>query len=269
MSEPAKILTVGGSDSGGAAGIQADLKTFTALGVYGMSVVTAVTAQNSVEVAAVHSLPAPFVLKQLQVVLADYGAAAIKIGFTGSAALVEALAAALAPLRAGPDPPFLVVDPVLVNHRRQPLFPPAVARAYLTHLLPLADLVTPNWAEAGLLLQRPLSTRVQVVSAARELAQTVNVPVLLTGWVDSTRIVDFFADHASFQQWSQPRLDTPHTHGSGDTLSAAIAALLGQGVPLLAAIAEARRLTALAIDAARSWQLGQGHGPLNQLVLRP
>jgi hydroxymethylpyrimidine/phosphomethylpyrimidine kinase len=268
MDQPAKVLTIGGSDSGGAAGIQADLKTFTALGVYGMSVLTAVTAQNSVEVAAVHSLPSTFVVRQLQAVLSDYGAAAIKIGFTGRAELIESLAVALGPHLAEPERPLVVVDPVLVNYLREPLFSPTVARAYVTHLFPLADLVTPNWAELALLAERPVRTWEEVQTVAQTLRTLGARRVMVTGWVEDEEVVDLLVTKAGIEVWRQSRLETANTHGSGDTLSAAIAALLGQGVPFLAAISEARRLTAQAIAGARSWQLGAGHGPVNHLILK-
>lgn len=268
MDEPAKILTIGGSDSGGAAGIQADLKTFTALGAYGMSVLTAVTAQNSVEVVAVHSLPPAFVLRQLETVLSDYGAAAIKIGFTGRADLIEALGTALAPYLAAPGRPWLVVDPVLVNHRRESLFSPDVARAYLSHLFPLADLVTPNWAEAGLLAGRPVREWGEVCAAAAKLQRLGARRVLVTGWVEGGEIVDLFGSRATLQSWRQLRLETANTHGSGDTLSAAIATFLGRGLSLSRAISRARRFTTAAIAGAHDWQLGAGHGPLDHLHVR-
>src|SRR5690606_30770564 len=152
--EPIKVLTIGGSDSGGAAGIQADLKTFTALHAYGMSVITAVTAQNSHEVRAVHPLPAAFVTQQLEAVLSDYGAAAVKTGFIGRVDLLEAIAAGL-----GAFPvPHVVVDPVLVNHRGQAMFASDVTAAYRKVLFPLATLMTPNRHEAALFSGRPVQT---------------------------------------------------------------------------------------------------------------
>ena len=268
MDEPAKILTIGGSDSGGAAGIQADLKTLTALGAYGMSVLTAVTAQNSVEVAAVHSLPTAFVTRQLVAVLSDYGAAAIKIGFTGRVDLIEALATALVPYLAAADRPWLVVDPVLVNHRREPLFSPDGARAYVTHLFPLADLITPNWTEAGLLAGRPVTEWSEVCAVAGKLQRQGARRVLVTGWVAGGEIVDLFASGATLQSWRQPLLETANTHGSGDTLSAAIATFLGRGLSLSRAISRARRFTTAAIGGGHDWQLGAGHGPLDHLHVR-
>jgi hydroxymethylpyrimidine/phosphomethylpyrimidine kinase len=173
--QPVKVLTIAGSDSGGAAGLQADLKTFTLLGVYGMSVVTAVTAQNSVAVTAVHPLPADFVAAQLDAVLSDYGAAAVKTGFIGREELVEIIADRLAAYAT----PNRLVDPVLVNHRGEAMFGSAMADAYRRHLLPLADLLTPNRREAELLLNRPVTTLSEAAEAARRLADQGAKAVLI------------------------------------------------------------------------------------------
>ncbi|HZD11880.1 MAG TPA: hydroxymethylpyrimidine/phosphomethylpyrimidine kinase, partial [Candidatus Binatia bacterium] len=159
--QPLKVLTIAGSDSGGAAGLQADLKTFTALGVYGMSAVTAVTAQNSVRVAALQSMPAALVTAQIEAVLQDYGAAAVKTGFLGSALLVEAVAAALHPAERQALP--LVIDPVLVNHRGEPMFGEVVTEAYRRLLLPGCTMVTPNRREAAMLCGQTVETWTQAV----------------------------------------------------------------------------------------------------------
>ncbi|MCA9955106.1 MAG: bifunctional hydroxymethylpyrimidine kinase/phosphomethylpyrimidine kinase, partial [Anaerolineales bacterium] len=149
MDEPIKLLTIGGSDSGGAAGIQADLKTWTVLGGYGMSVLTAVTAQNSRTVQDVTWMTPQFVQSQLEAVLSDYGATAVKTGFLGRAELIIAISAMLQKYK----PAHIVIDPVLVNHRGQSMFPDVVRQLYLAYLLPLADLVTPNLVETAVLLQ--------------------------------------------------------------------------------------------------------------------
>lgn len=155
QSLPLPVLTIAGSDSGGAAGLQADLKTWAALGVYGMSAITAVTAQNSVLVRQAHFLPPEMVAAQIDAVLSDYGAAAIKTGFIGRVELIEIIAERLGYWGGGggglPTRPTLIVDPVLVNHRGEAMFGPEVAAAYRALLFPLADLVTPNGAEARLL----------------------------------------------------------------------------------------------------------------------
>ena len=230
-----------------------------------MSVLTAVTAQNSVEVAAVHPLPPSLVVRQLVTVLSDYGAGAIKIGFTGRAELIKELASALAAYLTGAERPWLVVDPVLVNHRREPLFSPDVVGAYLAHLFPLADLVTPNWTEAGLLAGRPITGRGDIDTAARRLQELGARRVLVTGWVEGEEIVDVYWDGDTVEARPRPRLQTSNTHGSGDTLSAAIVAFLARGFTLPLAIDRACRFTAAAIAGARHWRLGRGHGPLDHL----
>ena len=257
--EPAKVLTIAGSDSGGAAGLQADLKTFTRLGAYGMSVVTAVTAQNSLRVEAVHPLPIDFVLAQLQAVLSDYGVAAAKTGFIGRAELVEALARQLAHFRLQ----NLVVDPVLVNHQGHSMFPPAVTQAYAAHLLPLAELVTPNLEEAALFTGDSIPGVPEMTAAALAIHALGPRWVLLKGGREGSKIVDILTDGRQTWTLSSAFLDTENTHGSGDTLSAAVCALLAQGRPMLDAVKSAHAFTAAAIQGAAGWQLGAGHGPIN------
>lgn len=267
--EPAKALTIAGSDSGGAAGLQADLKTFTALGVYGMSVVTVVTAQNSVRVEGVHSLPAAFVSRQLDAVLSDYGAVGIKTGFIGSADLVETVAEQLAAYTTDQPSgrkPFIVVDPVLVNHRGNSMFPPDVTRAYREHLLPLAHVVTPNRREAELLTEQSVETVPEMASAARALCRRSGRSALVKGGIDGQQVVDVFFDSEEAVLLRSERLNTANTHGSGDTLSAAIVAFLARGESTLPAVHRARSFTHAAIRAAAGWEMGSGHGPLNHLL---
>lgn len=259
MSEPVILLTIGGSDSGGAAGLQADLKTWTALGAYGMSAVTAVTAQNSARVTAVHYLPPDFVAAQIDAVLSDYGAAAIKTGFIGRVELIEAIAERLAHWRESMrPPPVIVVDPVLVNHRGEAMFPPEVAAAYRERLFPPADLVTPNRAEAELLgiaggVEHPNAGDFSTLGAKR---------VLLKGLRQGDEIVDVFWDGQTVDDLPQPVIDTINVHGSGDTLSAAICAFRAQGYDWPEAIRLAQRFTHEAIARGAGWLLGSGHGPV-------
>ena len=255
--EPAKILTIGGSDSGGAAGVQADIKTITLLGGYAMSVLTAVTAQNSVTVAAVEFLPPEFVIRQLDTVLSDYGAAVIKSGFIGRAALVERLAERLAEW-GGP----LVVDPVLVNHRGESMFPPEVTAAYREKLLPLATLVTPNRAEAAILTGRSANSLPELAEQAQELQALGARAVLLKAGRLGVAQVDLYFAGQSVQEMRVPHIQTENRHGSGDTLSAGIATGLGQGLALPEAIERAQQLTQAALLAGHEWKLGAGHGPL-------
>ena len=265
QSQPLKILTIAGSDSGGAAGLQADLKTFAALGVYGMSAVTVVTAQNSERVAALQALPAALVAAQIDVVLQDYGAAAIKTGFLGSVALVEAVAQALQPYRRQQALP-LVVDPVLVNHKGEPMFGAEVTDAYRRLLLPGCTIVTPNCREAALLCGLTVATWAQVAAAARQLCQMGAESALITGARRDGVYGDAWCDGQEVTLLEVRRVETSNTHGSGDTLSAAIAAFLGRGLPAVDALRRAQAFTAAAIQGAVSWRMGGGHGPVDHTV---
>ena len=259
MDEPIKLLTIGGSDSGGAAGIQADLKTWTVLGGYGMSVLTAVTAQNSRTVQDVTWMTPQFVQSQLEAVLSDYGATAVKTGFLGRAELIIAISAMLQKYK----PAHIVIDPVLVNHRGQSMFPDVVRQLYLAYLLPLADLVTPNLVETAVLLQTStIDSDARLHRAATQLHALGAKNILIKGFRDGAGLVDVLFDGQTFTEFRQPRIETQNTHGSGDTLSAAICAFLAQGTPLVDAVAHAQQFTHRAILRAANWQLGGGHGPL-------
>jgi hydroxymethylpyrimidine/phosphomethylpyrimidine kinase len=188
--EPAKVLTIAGSDSGGAAGLQADLKTFAALAVYGMSVVTAVTAQNSMKVASVRTMPAEFVVEQIRTVMSDYGATAAKTGFIGRTTVVKAVSHELSNYRSI----RLVVDPVLVNHKGEAMFPNSIAKAYVRHLFPLAYLVTPNQREAGLLVGRPLTNLEETQDAAVAICAQGSTWTLVTGCREGNDIVDVLSN---------------------------------------------------------------------------
>lgn len=264
--EPVRALTIGGSDSGGAAGIQADLKTWTALGVYGMSAITAVTAQNSVSVKAVHYVAPEMVAAQIDAVLSDYGAQAIKTGFLGQTELVQQAAKSVRDH--GPTP--LVVDPVLVNHKGQSMFSGEVAAAYREHLLPLATLVTPNWREATLLAGFETRSAPQVEDlkrVSRALCAAGARQVLITGVPGSEEMmVDWWYNGLKLLPLAHPRIETDNRHGSGDTLSAAICANLALGMDMANAILEAQAFTLRAMAAAADWQLGRGHGPLDHSI---
>lgn len=260
--QPAKVLTIAGSDSGGAAGLQADLKTFTTLQVYGMSVVTAVTAQNSVGVMAVHPLPPEMVAAQIDAVLSDYGAAAAKTGFIGRVDIIEVIAEKLAQYR----PEFVVIDPVLVNHRGEAMFSAEITQAYLDKLLPLAALVTPNKWEAALLTGIQINSRADMETAVRQLAATGVKNVLLKGWREGTQAVDLLFGNGEEQWFSSRFIDTENLHGSGDTLSAAVCAFLAQGEGMETAVSKAHAFTARAIQGAAEWRMGAGHGPVNTMI---
>ena len=278
LSQPLPLLTIAGSDSGGAAGLQADLKTWAVLGAYGMSAVTAVTAQNSERVAAVRFLPPEFIAAQIDAVLSDYGAAAIKTGFLGQVEIVAVVAERLAYWCTGGSQspsyvrPIIVIDPVLVNHRGEAMFPPEVAEAYRELLFPLADLVTPNAAEARLLgmeadHEQQTTDDSRKDGAAHGLSSAALPRALIKGARRTAgEIVDVFWDGQRAVELSQPRIDTSNTHGSGDTLSAAVCYYVAEGSGWPDAIRRARAFTHAAIAHGASWRLGAGHGPLG---LRP
>lgn len=264
-SQPVKVLTIAGSDSGGAAGLQADLKTFTALGAYGMSAVTVVTAQNSERVAARQTMPETLVAAQIEAVLQDYGAAAIKTGFLGSATLIETVATALSPFRRGRELP-LVVDPVVVNHRGEAMFGEEVMEAYRLWLLPGCTLLAPNAREAALLCGQRVATWTEVVEAAEMLQRMGAEGVLISSvWRDGV-FGDALCDGKEVSFLQTPHVETEHTHGSGDTLSAAIAVFLARRLPLRDAVQQAQAFTGAAIRGAAHWRMGKGHGPLNHLA---
>lgn len=262
-SQPPNVLTIAGSDSGGAAGLQADVRTLAACGVYGLCAITAVTAQNSLGVQSVQFMPPDFVAAQMTAVLTDYGASAVKTGFLGQADLVTAVAATLDhhPI------PHIVIDPVLVNHRGEAMFPDALCHQYRHLLLPRATLLTPNLAEAALLLETAVPDRHDLpalAQLARQLHQLGPRHVLLKGGRDGSEIVDIFYDGSDTHQLRSKGIDTANTHGAGDTLSAAAAAFLAQGDGMATAVAQAHTFTARAIARGAAWHLGAGHGPVVQ-----
>jgi hydroxymethylpyrimidine/phosphomethylpyrimidine kinase len=254
---PPKALTIAGSDSGGGAGIQADLKTFAALGVYGSSVVTAVTAQNTRGVFAVAEVPEEVIALQIDVVLEDIGAAAVKTGMLSSASIVQTVAGRLEAW--GVE--MLVVDPVMVAKGGHPLLQQSAVAAVKEHLLPLALVVTPNIPEAEVLS----GITIDSPDAAREAARAIGALgprwVVIKGGHQAGDATDLVYDGGHFAEFSAQRIDTPNTHGTGCTFSAAIAALLARGVPPLEAIEAAKIWLTGAIRA--SYAIGDGHSPVN------
>lgn len=257
--QPLKVLTIGGSDSGGAAGIQADLKTLTMLGAYGMSVVTVVTAQNSLEVDRLYPIPPELVGRQLDAVLGDYGADGVKTGFTGEVDLIEVIAAKISEYRLA----NVVVDPVLVNYQGSPMFSDDVTRAYLEHLVPIADMLTPNLREAALLSEMDISNLADVHRAANQLHSLGARWVLITGVREGSKAVDVFFDGKESREFRSSWIDTLNRHGSGDTLSAATCSFLSQGLDVVEAVRRARQYTSEAIEGGSEWNLGSGHGPVS------
>lgn len=262
---PPRTLTIAGSDSGGGAGIQADLKTFAALGCYGMSAITAITAQNTLGVTGVHAIPAEMVAAQIDAVADDIGIDAAKTGMLGTASIVEAVAAAVD--RHGLRK--LVVDPVMVATSGATLSDDATAQAMVRLLFPRALLVTPNLPEASYLLGRPVTRRADMEGAAQQLIELGCQAVLLkgghlaeAGQQDSLDDLLMSAD-GSVRVFSHPRIDTRNLHGTGCTLAAAIASQLARGDALEQAVGTALDFVAQAIAAGANLRLGTGNGPLN------
>ncbi len=257
MSEqPLKLLTIGGSDSGGAVGVQADLKTWTAVGVHGMSALTVITAQNSTGIAAVHFLPADFVERQITAVLSDYGADGIKTGFIGRTDLIEVIAANLQ------NRPNVVIDPVLLSSQGHPLFDDNVVTAYRQLLMPQATIITPNIGEAALLTGRPITTLASADVAARTLGDDAGCAVVLKRLRHADQMIDILYDGSTTTHLPTPYIDTDNTHGSGDALSAMIAVGLAKQQPLATTVATAQQFVARGLAAARNWRLGAGQGPI-------
>lgn len=261
-----RALTIAGSDSGGGAGIQADLKAFAALGCYGMSVITALTAQNTRGVTGILPVAPEFVAAQVDAVLSDIGADAIKLGMLHNAQTIAVVARAVQRW-AGPP---LVLDPVMVATSGDALLEAAAVNALRQLLMPLATIVTPNLPEATMLLERPVVERGDMEAAARDLVGLGAGAVLLKGGhlPDPETTADVLVCHSpggsiEATWFESPRIDTPNTHGTGCTLAAAIAACLARGAPLDRAVAEAREYLQGALLAGASYGLGTGHGPVH------
>jgi hydroxymethylpyrimidine/phosphomethylpyrimidine kinase len=257
-------LTVAGSDSGGGAGIQADLKTFHQFGVFGTSVICAVTAQNTTGVRAWTALPAALVAAQLDAVADDLPPAAVKSGMIGSAELVETVAAGIA-RRAWDN---YVLDPVMVATSGDRLLDRDAERLVAERLVRLATLVTPNLDEARILVEDEVATPAQMERAGRALlARGARAALVKGGHLDQDELVDVLVTPAGARRFTHPRIDTTSIHGTGCTLSAAVAAGLAHGRPLERAVADALDFVHRAIAAAPG--LGAGHGPLNHFVPAP
>ncbi len=254
---PRTVLTIAGSDSGGGAGIQADLKVFAALGAYGTSVITAVTAQNTRGVDAVLPLPPQTVRDQLDSVLGDFAVRAVKTGMLGTPEVADAVAEAA---RAG-RLPRLVVDPVLVATSGHRL---GVVEA-VERLLPYAEVVTPNCAEAAALTGRRVTTAEEMAVAAEALAAGGPAHVVVTGGdVDAAgESVDVLVGGGTTRLLRAPRVATRHSHGTGCSFSAAIAVRLAAGDPVPVAVAAAKEYVTRALTGARHWELGAGRGTLD------
>jgi hydroxymethylpyrimidine/phosphomethylpyrimidine kinase len=254
-------LTIAGSDSSGGAGIQADLKTFAALQVYGGSVITALTAQNTQGVEAVHMVPPDFVAAQMRAVAADLELGAIKIGMLGSSAIIEAVADGLNDFAGVP----VVLDPVMVAASGDSLLDKDAVDTLRQALIPRVTLITPNLAEGAVLLGEGVArTAAEMHAQARKLLNRgANAVLLKGGHAAGPEAVDIFLDAEGDMRLAAPRVGTPNTHGTGCTLSAAIAAELAKGVSLRAAVATAKAYVTAAIGAADELKIGKGRGPVH------
>jgi hydroxymethylpyrimidine/phosphomethylpyrimidine kinase len=293
MTQTPIALTIAGSDSGAGAGVQADLKTFAALGVYGASVVTALTAQNTEGVRAIHLAPPEIVAAQIEAILEDFAVAAIKIGMLGSAEIVRVVAerlglpspqplsrksgASLLPLageggraKRGRMRAFIVYDPVMTASSGGALSGAGFVEAVRSGLLPLVDCLTPNLAEAAALLGEKLARNEDdMTRQGRALIALGPRAVLMKGGhLDGGEAVDLLVTAAAVHRYAAPRIDSQNLHGTGCTLSSAIAANLVLGLELPQAVAAAKVFVSRAIEAGRGLTLGAGPGPLMQMRLR-
>jgi hydroxymethylpyrimidine/phosphomethylpyrimidine kinase len=257
-------LTIAGSDSGGGAGIQADLKTFHAFGVFGTSAVTAITVQNTLGVSGVHPVPTDIVKGQIAAVATDLRPAACKTGMLATRELVYAVAASLREHELG----AYVLDPVMVATSGDRLLDEDAEDAIMRALVPLATLVTPNLDEAAILVGFEVGNPAAMQRAARALVEAgARAALVKGGHLRADILVDVYFDGTDLRQFSRPRLDTRSTHGTGCTLSAAVAAALAGGDPLVQAVERALEYVHQAIVHAPA--LGRGAGPLNHLVSPP
>ena len=250
-------MTIAGSDSGGGAGIQADLKTFAALGVYGTSALTAITAQNTVGVTGVHEIPTEIIAAQIEAVLTDIGADAVKTGMLASSSIVEVVARQLETFQVT----ALVVDPVMVAKSGDSLLREDAVEALRTLLVPLAAVVTPNIPEAEVLTGVKIVSDHDMRRAAESIVGMGCGSVVVKGGHRDGPATDLFYDGDRFQEFTAPRIDTNNTHGTGCTFASAVAAGLAKGLPLLEAVAQAKEFVTAAICS--SFPIGRGHGPLN------
>jgi hydroxymethylpyrimidine/phosphomethylpyrimidine kinase len=254
-------LTIAGSDSSGGAGIQADLKSFAAFGVYGASVITALTAQNTQGVRGIHPVPADFVTAQLEAVFDDLDVLAVKIGMVAQPATIEAIAAGLSRWK----PKHVVLDPVMVATSGDRLLSADAVKRLRDHLFPLATLITPNLPEAAALLERNVATDAAEIAGQGRLLLALGARAVLIkgGHGQGSESIDYLFTGDDVMVFSAPRIPTKNTHGTGCSLSSAIAAGLAKGEPLEQAVRHAKSWISAAIAAADGLGVGKGHGPIH------
>jgi hydroxymethylpyrimidine/phosphomethylpyrimidine kinase len=260
-----KALTIAGSDSGGGAGIQADLKTFAARGVFGMSVITALTAQNTVGVQGVFEIPPAFIALQIDSVATDIGADVVKTGMLSSAPIVETVAAKIREHHLMP----LVVDPVMVAKSGDPLLRQDARTALIGELLPLATVVTPNLHEASVLCGFEVTSLADMRRAAEAIHRMGPKNVVVKGGhlSDTNDAVDLLFDGETFREYSAPRLESHNTHGTGCTFASAIASELAKGHSVPQAVEIAKDYVSRIMRASVDLGIGHGHGPMNHVSL--
>jgi len=254
-------LTIAGSDSSGGAGIQADLKTFAALGVYGASAITALTAQNTRGVSAIHPVPPEFVTAQLEAVFGDLAVGAVKTGMLGGRATIEAIVAAVRRW----SPPHVVIDPVMIATSGERLLPADAVDALRTRLIPLATVITPNLPEAAVLLSEPVAASDAAIESQgrRLLALGCNYVLIKGGHGHGNESIDYLIAPTWTLPLAAPRLATHNTHGTGCSLSSAIAAGLAKGEDMETAVRNAKSFISDAIAAADRFAVGRGRGPVH------
>ena len=257
-----RALTIAGSDSGGGAGIQADLKTFSALGCFGMSAITALTAQNTHSVTAIHPAPPEFLKAQLDAVLSDIGTDAVKIGMLHSPEVIGVVADALAEWKCG----NVVLDPVMISKSGDKLLQDEAVSALKERLLSLATVITPNLPEASVLLGREVEKKEEMLAAAKDLSKLGCSAVLLKGGHltgDESGDLLYSAQEDSYFWFPEKRIPTENSHGTGCTLSSAICAGLAKGLDLQKAVEGAKTYITDALAAGSDYKTGQGHGPVH------
>src|ERR1700743_454655 len=254
-------LTIAGSDSSGGAGVQADLKTFAALGVYGASVITALTAQNTTGVSATPHVPADFVTAQIDAVCGDLDVKAVKIGMVAQRAIIEAIVAGLSRW----SPMHVVLDPVMVATSGDHLLAGDAVDALRTKLIPRASLLTPNLPEAAALLEEPVAESEAAIARQGErfLAMGCRAVLIKGGHGEGSESIDYLFDGGSTVALAAPRIATKNTHGTGCSLSSAIAAGLAKGESREAAVRAAKAWISAAIESADRLKVGRGHGPVH------
>lgn len=257
---PPVALTIAGSDSGGGAGLAADLKTFARHGVHGVYALTMATAQNTTGIKSIHPLPGEFIGEQIDAVTKDFRVAATKTGLLYSPDAVEEVVA-----RADSFGP-LVVDPVLVNSSGVPMLSDEMPALYRDQLIPIATVITPNVAEAQLLSGIDVVDRESAKSAASKLAELGPAAVIVTGLLEERLAVDIVATVDGIEAVEHPRVDTINVLGTGCSLSAAIAAALASGIPLEGSIGSAVSFVLAGLESATTWRLGEGRGPIDHFA---